>query len=56
MDVGRCFNEAIEVYKKNLVPLVLGAFLFEVLSFLSLTILIGPLAGGWSLMPDALVL
>jgi hypothetical protein len=50
MDIGRCFNEALEVYKKNLVQLVLGALLFEVLGVLSLTILIGPLAGGWCLM------
>ncbi len=50
MDIGRCFNEALEVYKKNLAQLVVGAFLFELLSLLSLTILIGPLAGGWALM------
>lgn len=50
MDIGRCFNEALEVYKKNLWPLVLGALLFEVLFMLSLTILAGPLIGGWSLM------
>lgn len=50
MDIGRCFNEALDVYKKNLWPLVLGAMLFEVLFLLSLTILAGPLIGGWSLM------
>jgi len=50
VDIGRCFNEAMEVYKKNLAQLVVGAFLFELLSLLSLTILIGPLAGGWALM------
>ena len=50
MDIGRCFNEALEVYKKNLLPLVLGALLLEVLIALSLTILAGPLIGGWSLM------
>lgn len=50
MDIGRCFNEALEVYKKNLLPLVLGALLFEVLSLVTLTVLIGPLAGGWALM------
>jgi len=40
----------LEVYKKNLWQLVLGAILFEVLSLLSLTIMIGPLAGGWCLL------
>jgi hypothetical protein len=50
MDIGRCFNEALEVYKKNFWQLVLGAFLFEVLFILSLTVLAGPLIGGWSLM------
>ena len=50
MDIGRCFNEAFEVYKKNFWQLVLGALLFEVLALVSLTVLIGPLAGGWSLM------
>ena len=50
MDIGRCFNEALDVYKRNLWQLVLGALLFEVLSLVSLTILIGPLAGGWALM------
>ncbi len=50
MDIGRCFNEALEVYKKNLWTLVLGALLLEVLITLSLTILAGPLIGGWSLM------
>ena len=50
MDIGRCFNEALDVYKKNLWPLVVGAFLFNVLFVVSFTILAGPLTGGWSLM------
>ena len=50
MNIGRCFNEALEVYQKNLAQLVVAAFLFDVLSVLSLTVLIGPLAGGWALM------
>ena len=32
MDIGRCFNEALDVYKKNFWTLVLGAALFEILS------------------------
>ncbi len=50
MDIGRCLNESLEVYKRNLAQLVVAAFLFELLSVLSLSILMGPLAGGWSLM------
>jgi hypothetical protein len=50
MNIGRCFNEALDVYTKNFWPLVLGALLFEVMFLLSLTILAGPLIGGWSLM------
>ena len=50
MDIGRCLNEALDVYKKNLVPLVIAALLLEVLSLLSLSILTGPLTGGWCLM------
>ena len=50
MDIGRCFNEALEVYKRNLAQLVVAAFLTTLLSLLSLTILTGPLVGGWCLM------
>lgn len=50
MDIGRCMNEALDVYKRNLAQLVVAAFLYQLLSILSLSILTGPLAGGWSLM------
>ena len=50
MNIGRCFNEAIEVYKRNFVQLVVAAFLFELLTLVSLTLLAGPLAGGFALM------
>src|SRR5438132_10914820 len=50
LDIGRCFNEAIEVYKKNFLPLFLAAILFDVLSVLTLLVLSGPLAGGICLM------
>jgi hypothetical protein len=50
MDIGRCFNDAIAVYKKNWLILVLAAFLYEVLSLVSLLILCGPLTGGAALM------
>jgi uncharacterized membrane protein len=50
MDIGRCLNEALEVYKKNFWQLVLGALVFQVLAMVSLSVLIGPLAGGWCLL------
>ena len=50
MDIGRCFNDAIAVYKKNWLILFLAAFLYEVLSLVSLLILCGPLTGGVALM------
>ncbi|MDA1049053.1 MAG: hypothetical protein O3C40_01050 [Planctomycetota bacterium] len=50
MDVGRCFRDAFEVYKQNLVVLVVAALLVDVLGLLTLLILLGPLAGGLSLL------
>ena len=49
-DLPRCFNEAIVVYRKNLLVLVLAAFIFEALATCSLFILAGPLYGGFCLM------
>ena len=31
MDIGRCFNDAFEVYKKNMVVLVVAVLLLDVL-------------------------
>lgn len=50
MDIGRCFNEAFEVYKKNVPVLAVAALLVDVLSVVSLLILVGPMAGGCSLL------
>jgi hypothetical protein len=50
MDIGRCVNDAIAVYKKNWLILFLAAFLYNLLSLLSAFILCGPLAGGVCLM------
>jgi predicted Ser/Thr protein kinase len=50
LDLDRCFREAIAVYKKNLLILVLAAFLFHVLSLFSVFVLCGPLLGGICLM------
>src|SRR5256885_13749995 len=50
LDIGRCFNDALEVFKKNAHLLILAAILFEMLSLFSLFILCGPLCGGVYLM------
>ena len=50
IDLGRCFNEAIDVFKKNWFHLIVAAFLFELLSLCTLFILCGPLCGGIYLM------
>src|ERR1041384_3675800 len=50
LDIGRCFNDALEVFKKNAILLILAAIMFETLSFFSLFILCGPLCGGIYLM------
>jgi predicted Ser/Thr protein kinase len=50
LDLDRCFRDAIAIYKKNLLFLVLAAFLYEVLSIFSLLILCGPLSAGICLM------
>lgn len=50
MDIGRCFNDAMEVYKRNWLILALAALLQEVLSVFSLLILAGPIAGGVALL------
>jgi hypothetical protein len=50
MDVGRCFRDAFEIYKRNVAVLVVAAFLLDLLGLLSLLMLVGPLSGGLSLM------
>ena len=50
MDIGRCFRDAFEIYKQNLVVLVVAALLVDVLGLLTLLMLLGPLAGGLSLL------
>ena len=46
LDLGACWNDAFEVYKRNILKLALMHLLFWVLSILSLLILMGPLWGG----------
>jgi len=50
LDLSRCFNDAIEVYKVNVLVLLGSALLFQVLSLFTLLILSGPLYGGYCLM------
>ena len=50
LDIGRCFNDAIEVFKRNWFQLILATLIFELLSLCTLFILSGPLLGGIYLM------
>jgi hypothetical protein len=50
LDLGRCLNDAMEVYRKNFLTFVLAAVLFDVLMLSSLFVLGGPLIGGMVLL------
>lgn len=50
LDIGRCFSEAFEFYRQNFLFLFLAAIIYEMLSILTLSILMGPLSGGCALM------
>jgi uncharacterized membrane protein len=50
LDLGRCLNEALDVYRKNFSTFVLAAILFSMMSLFSLFVLAGPLWGGIVLM------
>jgi hypothetical protein len=50
LDLGRCLNDAVEVYRKNFLTFVLAVILFDVLMFCSLFVLAGPLMGGMVLL------
>jgi hypothetical protein len=50
LDIGKCFNDALEVYKVNILMLLLSALIFQVISLFTLLILSGPLFGGYCLM------
>jgi uncharacterized membrane protein len=50
LDVGRCVNDAIALFKQNWLILVVAAVLFDILVLFSLLILAGPLYGGICLM------
>jgi hypothetical protein len=46
LDIGRCVNDALEVYKKNWLILAVAALVFNFLTVFSLLILTGPIYGG----------
>ena len=50
LDLGRCLNDAMEVYRKNFLVFIVAAVLFEVLMLCSLLVLTGPLIGGMVLL------
>ncbi len=50
LDLGRCLNDAMEVYRKNFLTFLLAGILFDLLSICSLLVLAGPLWGGSVMM------
>ena len=50
LDLARCLNDAMEVYRKNVLTFVIAVILFDVLILCSLLVLAGPLIGGMVLM------
>jgi len=50
LDIGKCFIDAWEVYKVNILMLLLSALIFQVISLFTLLILSGPLFGGYCFM------
>ena len=50
LDIGKCFTDAWEVYRVNILMLLLSALIFQVISLFTILILSGPLFGGYCLM------
>lgn len=50
LDLGRCFNDALEVYKRNIPVALLASVLFGLISVCTALILTGVFAGGFSWM------
>ncbi len=50
LDISKCFTDALEVYKVNILMLLLSVLIFQVISLFTLLILAGPLFGGYCLM------
>jgi hypothetical protein len=50
LDLSRCFNDAMEVYRDNFLTFFFAAIVFDLLSMCTLFVLAGPLWGGIVLM------
>lgn len=50
LDLGRCLNDAMEVYRKNFLTFLLAGIVFDLLAVCSLLVLAWPLMGGMVLM------
>ncbi|MBD3272280.1 MAG: hypothetical protein GF384_07065 [Elusimicrobia bacterium] len=50
LNIGNCFNETVDVYKKNILFLILATIIIQILTVYSLSILAGVLYGGYCLM------
>jgi uncharacterized membrane protein len=50
LDIGRCFEDAWDVFLKNWLILTVAGLLYTVLSLVTLFILMGPLTAGFSLL------
>jgi hypothetical protein len=50
MNLGRCFNEAMDVFQKNWLILIVAGVLYDLLSTVTILILMGPLTAGACLM------
>ena len=50
LNISKCFTDALEVYKVNILMLLLSVLIFQVISLFTLLILAGPLFGGYCLM------
>jgi len=50
LDISKCFTDALEVYKVNILMLLLSVLIFQLISLFTLLVLAGPLFGGYCLM------
>src|SRR5688572_25057655 len=49
-DLARCFNEALEIFRKNAFVLIATAIVYDLLSLGTLLVLCGPLTAGVALL------
>ncbi|NQT95905.1 MAG: hypothetical protein HQ572_05585 [Candidatus Omnitrophica bacterium] len=50
LDIGKCFNDAFDVYKRNVLIIVLSGLLYLVITQFTLMILAGPVLAGYCIM------